>query len=83
MAESLGTADAWQAQQRETAKHSSPPDYALRVSPRRSPVECAIEDPEGLRHALALYPRIEYGAGSGGGLLLLLEKGVGDEVGHL
>lgn len=53
----------------------SSPDDALWVPPRHFPVECVIEDAEGLCDALALHPRSR--------LLLLFEQGVGDEVGHL
>ena len=54
---------------------SSPPDDALGVSPGRPAVEGAVEDSEGPVDAEARHP--------GRRLLLLLEQGVGDEVGHL
>ena len=48
----------------------SSPDDALWVSPRRLPVEYAVEDGEGFMDAVGLDP--------GDGFLLLLEEGVGD-----
>ena len=54
---------------------SSSPDDALGIRPRRPAVEGAVEDPEGQADAQLRHPL--------GGLLLLLEEGVGDEVGHL
>ena len=54
---------------------SLPPDYTLGVSPRRAAVDGAVEDTEGQVYAQLRHPL--------GGLLLLLEEGVGDEVGHL
>ena len=53
----------------------SPPDDALRVPPRCPAVRCHIEDVDGSADTQALYP--------GGRLLLPLDEGVGDEVGHL
>ena len=53
----------------------SVPDDALGVSSGGPAVEGAVEDPEGPCDALAFDP--------GRRLLLLLEEGVGDEVGHL
>ena len=54
---------------------SSSPDDALGIRPRRPAVEGAVEDPEGQADAQLRHPL--------GGFLLLLEEGVGDEVGHL
>ena len=52
----------------------SSPDDGLWVSPRRPAVEGAVEDPEGQVDAQVCHPF---------GGLLLLEEGVGYEVGHL
>ena len=78
--ESEGRTGGIEARGRAMSKHpppplSSPPDDALGVSPGRPAVEGAVEDPEGPVDAQPRHP--------GRRLLLLLQQGVGDEVGHL